>query len=186
MRSLRLEILIAGRGGQGILLIGRILGKAIAKYTNYYILASESYSAEVRGGDSRVDLIIADTYDEADFIKVRSADIALFMHQSQLEAYLRLVKENATIFIDQTNIIDHSVMREISSSKVYLRPYTEIAERVFGTGRIANIIALGHMIKTTRIVDPEAVERVIIEEVPREWLELDRRAFRYSVEKLDS
>jgi len=42
---------------------------------------------------------------------------------------------------------------------------------------------LGHLIKKTRIVDPEAVERVIREEMPSKWHDINIRSFRYMLEK---
>ncbi|MEM0043260.1 MAG: 2-oxoacid:acceptor oxidoreductase family protein [Sulfolobales archaeon] len=176
---------MAGRGGQGVLVLGRILGKAISRYTSYYVLGSESYAAEVRGGDSRADLIISDSYEEADFIKVRAADIALFMHQQQLEAYLNLVRDGGVILVDYSNIIDPGVLNRLDRFRVQAKPYTEIAERLFNTSRVANMIALGHIVKILKIIDPEHVEKIIADETPKEWREINIRAFRRSIIDLD-
>lgn len=176
---MRLEILIAGRGGQGILLLGHILGRAIARHTNLHILGSEVYAAETRGGDSRVDLIVADREEEADFIKVMSANIALFMHQLQLDAYKDLVGDDAVVFLDKSNV--GSVPQR--NWRVYMEPYTDIAEKEVGSGRVANMVALGHMVKVTSIISPEAVEEVIRETVSREWVDINIRAFRYFLQR---
>ena len=172
---MRIEILIAGRGGQGILLLGHILGAAIAKYTNLHVLGSEIYAAETRGGDSRVDLIVADREEEADFIKVMGADVALFMHQLQLDAYESLVRDGALVFIDRSNVT--SIPRR--NWRVFIEPYTDIAEKEVGSARVANVVALGHLVKSTSIVSPEVVEKVIAEVVPKEWVDLNIKAFRY-------
>ncbi len=172
---MRLEILIAGRGGQGILLLGHVLGKAIAEHTDLHVLGSETYAAETRGGDSRVDLVVADREEEADFIKVVRADIALFMHQLQLDAYKDLVGDGAVVFLDKSNVTE--IPRR--SWRIYAEPYTDIAEREIGTSRVANMVALGHLVGVTSIVPPEAVESVIRETVAREWVDLNIRAFRY-------
>jgi 2-oxoglutarate ferredoxin oxidoreductase subunit gamma len=172
---LRIEVLIAGRGGQGILLLGHILGRAVAKYTNLYILGSEIYAAETRGGDSRVDLVIADREEEADFIKVMGADIAIVMHQLQLDAYSHLIKDGAVVFLDKSNVT--SVPQR--KWRVFLEPYTDIAEREFGTPRVANMVALGHLVRQTSLVPPEGVEEVIRETVPKDWVDVNIRAFRY-------
>ncbi|MCX8185018.1 MAG: 2-oxoacid:acceptor oxidoreductase family protein [Sulfolobales archaeon] len=172
---MRVEVLIAGRGGQGILLLGHILGAAIAKYTDLHVLGSEIYAAETRGGDSRVDLVVADREEEADFIKVAKADIALFMHQLQLDAYRDLVRDGATVFLDKSNITNIPQR----NWRIYLEPYTDIAEREIGSSRVANIVALGHLVKITSIVTPEAIEKVIEEIVSREWIDLNIKAFRY-------
>lgn len=176
---MRTEILIAGRGGQGILLLGHILGRAIAKHTNLYILGSEVYAAETRGGDSRVDLVVADKEEEADYIKVMKADIAIFMHQLQLDAYKDLVREGATVFIDRSNATNIPQ----KGWNVYLEPYTDIAEKEVGNIRVANMVALGHLVKVTSIVPPEAVEDTIREVVAKEWVDINIKAFRYYLSK---
>ncbi|MEM1651590.1 MAG: 2-oxoacid:acceptor oxidoreductase family protein [Sulfolobales archaeon] len=176
---MRLEILIAGRGGQGILLLGHILGRAIAKYTNLHILGSEIYAAETRGGDSRVDLVVADREEDADFIKVMRADIALFMHQLQLDAYKDLVRDGAVVFLDKSNV--SSVPQR--NWRIYLEPYTDIAEKEIGTSRVANLVALGHIVKVTSIVPPGAIEDVIKEVVSKEWVDINIKAFRYFTQR---
>ncbi|MGC9148310.1 MAG: 2-oxoacid:acceptor oxidoreductase family protein [Sulfolobales archaeon] len=180
---MRIEILIAGRGGQGILLMGRVLGKALSRYTNYYVIGSESYAAEVRGGDSRVDLIVSDREEEADFIRVYRANIAIFMHQTQLEVYREFVDKNATVFIDKTNLFDQSLVP--SSWRSYIEPYTYIAEKILGLSRVANMIALGHMILETRIIDIDKVEEILIGEFrdDKDLLEKNIRALRYYSQK---
>lgn len=172
---MRHEILIAGRGGQGVLLIGRILGVAAAKYCGLYVTSSESYVAETRGGDSRVDIIVADSEDELDFIKVRNADIALFLHHEQLLKFSSLVASGAKVFTDETYV------RELPAGVnwvVYRAPYTRVAEDRLGTPRVANIVALGHLVGITRLVPEEAVEKSIDELVAGEWRDVNKKAFK--------
>jgi 2-oxoglutarate ferredoxin oxidoreductase subunit gamma len=173
--ELRVEILIAGRGGQGILLAGHIIGKSIATYTNLYVLGSETYGAETRGGDTRTDLIVADEEEEADFVKVMEADIALVMNQTQLNSYGSLIKDGALVFLDKSNV--YSIPQR--SWRVFLEPYTDIAEKEYGTTRVANMVALGHLVKQTSLISAEAVEKVIRETVSKDWVDVNIRAFRH-------
>ncbi|MGC8665254.1 MAG: 2-oxoacid:acceptor oxidoreductase family protein, partial [Conexivisphaera sp.] len=87
------EIVIAGRGGQGILLAGYILGKALVD-EGYYVVNSEEYSAETRGGDSKAELIVAKD-EEPDLMTVQRADIAAFMYTDQMSKYYKLVGKSA-------------------------------------------------------------------------------------------
>lgn len=172
---MRYELLIAGRGGQGILLIGRVLGVAASKYSNLYVTCSESYVAETRGGDSRADLIISNNEEELDFIKVRKADIAIFMHQAQLVKFSSLVKSNGTVYVDETYV---SELPSNVGWRVLRASYTKLAEREIGNIRVANMVVLGHLIGTTKLINPEAVEMAIDEVVGEEWSELNKKAFR--------
>lgn len=175
---MKYEILIAGRGGQGILIIGRVLGIAVSKYSNLYVTCSESYVAETRGGDSRADIIISDKEEELDFIKVRRANIALFLHPAQLPKFANLLSSDTTLYIDETYLSG-----ELSRAypKTYKVPYSKLASDVLGNIRVANMVALGHLIATSKILRPEAVEKAIEEAIDSRWVEINKKAFRFGL-----
>lgn len=177
---MRHEILVVGRGGQGILLLGRVLGTAIAKYTGLYATATESYGAETRGTESRVEMIVSDSPDEIDYTRARSPTILLFMYPYGLDKYLGAASESAAIFLNADLISEEheAKVRGKSSWRVYRGSYNEVAEREAGTVRAANMVALGHLVAKTNIVEPEHVERAIGEFVAGDWLEKNIRAFR--------
>ena len=58
--SFRYEIRLSGAGGQGLILIGKILAEAAAIYDNKNATQSQSYGPEARGGASRSEVIISD------------------------------------------------------------------------------------------------------------------------------
>jgi len=171
---LRHEILIIGRGGQGILLMGRVIGLAAAKYAGLNVAATEVYGSETRGTESRADLIITDE-DEIDYIKVRKPTVFVVMYPLNVEKYLGVVGEDTIVFLNSTYV---SEIPGLTAKQVYRAPYTIVAEREAGTPRVANIVALGHIVARTRIVKPEYVERAIEESVPPQWLEVNLKAFR--------
>ena len=51
--SFRYEIRLSGAGGQGLILIGKILAEAAAIYDEKNATQSQSYGPEARGGASR-------------------------------------------------------------------------------------------------------------------------------------
>lgn len=172
------EILIIGRGGQGVLLLGRILGVAAAKYAGLLATGSETYASETRGGESRVDLIIADSTEGIDFIKVVKASVALFMFPYNLSKYVKMLRDNAYVFLNSTYV------KEFPSAgqKVFSTPYDEIAERVAGTPRVSNIVALGHMISKAGIIDVRHVENALKEIVSEKWIDVNIKALRAGLE----
>ncbi|MCD6323668.1 MAG: 2-oxoacid:acceptor oxidoreductase family protein [Desulfurococcales archaeon] len=171
---MRKEFLASGRGGQGILLLGHVLGLAVAKYTELYVTGTESYDSETRGGDSKIDLIIADRPDELDYFKVRRAGIALFMYPDQMLKYKHLVRPDATVFLDTTFCTEPAV----ETWEVVKAPYTDIAEKELGAHVVANMVALGHVIKRTGLIPPDAVVSSIQEVVRRRWVSIDIKAFK--------
>lgn len=168
------EILVIGRGGQGILLFGRILGTAIAKYAGLNIATTESYGSETRGTESRVEMIVSDEKTEIDYIRVRKATIFLVMYPLNLEKYYDLIDNDTIVFLNSTYIDKLPV----KTGKVYKAPYTEIAEKETGTIRTANLVAMGHLVSKTGIVRAEDVEKAINELVRKDWVEKNIKAFR--------
>ena len=60
----RCEIKLAGFGGQGIALMGNIIGKAAQLFTDNNAVFTQSYGPESRGGASSSDVVIdKDTID---------------------------------------------------------------------------------------------------------------------------
>ncbi len=55
----RTEIRITGLGGQGVVLAGKILGRA-AVYDEKHVVQTQSYGAEARGSAAKSEVIIAD------------------------------------------------------------------------------------------------------------------------------
>ncbi len=53
------EIRLAGFGGQGIVLLGNIIGKAASIYNKQYAALTQSYGPESRGGSCRAEVIIS-------------------------------------------------------------------------------------------------------------------------------
>lgn len=182
---MRREILIFGRGGQGILLMGHVIGVAAAKHSGLYVTSTESYSSEMRGGESRSDLIIADKEEELDYIKVRNATDVIAMYPPRLGLYEHLVGEGALVQFDTSFNVPRDILRP-SWVKVGA-PYTRIAEDELGTPRVANMVALGHFVRLTEFLRLEAVEAAIEEVVRKRWIGINKEALRkgYSLGGVD-
>jgi len=170
---MRKEILIAGIGGQGVLVAGHILGLAAAKYMNYYVSQSEEYSAETRGGESRADVVIATSDEELDYPKVRKADIVIILHSYALNLYKKYIKEDAIVLIDEI-LVSKDLLQE--RWRVYAIPLTKLAEEHFETRRVANMIALGALASITNIVTLDALKNAVKEIMSKKYIELNIKA----------
>ncbi len=164
------EIVIAGRGGQGILLAGYILGKALVD-AGYYVVNSEEYSAETRGGDSKSELVVTKG-EEPDIIKVRKADLAIFMYTDQMKKYSKLVGDSATVFLDSTFIES----KPEGWSNVIMVPFTEIAEHEVGNIRTANMVILGMFASKVGMVSLDLLEKSMSSVTRPTWIEVNKKA----------
>ena len=80
----RMQVRFGGFGGQGIVLAGRLLGKAASLYDGKEAVFTQAYGPEARGGASRADVIIAD--EPVDYPYVTQPDVLAVLFQ---EAYIK-------------------------------------------------------------------------------------------------
>jgi 2-oxoglutarate ferredoxin oxidoreductase subunit gamma len=166
------EILIIGRGGQGVLLLGRILGLAASKYANLYAVVTESYASETRGGESRSDVIIASTMEEAPYVKVIKPDLAIFMYSYGVVAYRSMFDSNTIIVVDE-EYVEPSLFKGL---KVISAKYSEISEKTLGTRRVANMVILGRVLRELKVLSLDHIRRALEEIIPSNWLHLNLKA----------
>lgn len=142
------EMISAGFGGQGVLLLGQLLaysGLAEGKEVSWL----PSYGPEMRGGTANCSVIVSD--EEIGAPVVVEADAVVAMNRPSLEKFEKNVKPGGKLFINSSLI---KVKAKRSDIDVYYVPATEIADEV-GSTRVANIVMLGAYLKATGIVDPE-------------------------------
>jgi 2-oxoglutarate ferredoxin oxidoreductase subunit gamma len=167
----RIEIIMGGSGGQGVVLAGQILGRAIA-YEGKNVLQTQSYGAEARGSLARSEVIISDN--KIGFPAVRKCDVLVAMNQESLSAYLRHLKDDGLLIVDGTNV------QEIpeTKAKVCKIPITETCRKMFGEATYANMVMLGVLTKLTKLVKGENVEKAIEEVVPAKTVSANLKAFK--------
>lgn len=166
----RIEIIIGGSGGQGVVLAGQILGKAVA-YEGRKVLQTQSYGAEARGSLARSEVIISEN--PIGFPAVRKCDILVAMNQESLNANLHYLKDDGLLIVDSTNV------QEIpeTKAKIYKVPITETCKKMFGEATYANMMMLGVLTKLTKLVSDETMKKVIEEVVPAKTLSANLKAF---------
>ena len=168
--SKRVEVRISGLGGQGVVLAGQILGRAAA-HDGKYVVQTQSYGAEARGSAARSEVIISN--EKIGYPKVRNCDILVAMSQSALDNYLRNLKENGILLVDEDTV---KKMPPVKASVLGV-PATRISESEFKSKIFANVVMLGALTKKVEVVSKEAMERAIIESVSDETKKENIKAF---------
>ena len=174
--SFRYEIRLSGAGGQGLILIGKILAEAAAIYDGKNATQSQSYGPEARGGASRSEVIISDG--DIDYPKATNIDLLLAMTQEAVDKYSYDVKSGGIIITDSSYVRNEPV----GDFKVYSYPITQIAEDKIGRKIVANIIALGAIERLSQIVSPESIINAIRARVPKGTEDTNIAAFKYGQE----
>lgn len=173
---MRYELLIAGMGGQGIVLSGIIIGAAASVHAGKNATHIQSYGPEARGGRVRSELVISD--EEIDYPRVRRPDLVVVMSQAAYNAYADRVKRGGALIYDPDLIRE---TREFKDVKVYAVPATRMAEKL-GRRIVANIVMIGALTAISGILDVDAVKKAILERVPKGTEELNLKAFRMGYE----
>ncbi|MHA1452474.1 MAG: 2-oxoacid:acceptor oxidoreductase family protein, partial [Promethearchaeota archaeon] len=121
----RIEIRFAGFGGQGIALMGKLIGQTVSLCEEgKTAIMTQSYGPESRGGASSTDLVI-DT-GEIDFPKASQYDYFVVMSEEAYWKYGPNMKDGAIMFVEENLVVldDHAKR----ASKVYKIPATKLAE----------------------------------------------------------
>ena len=169
--SLHYEIRLSGAGGQGLILIGKILAEAAAIYDGKNATQSQSYGPEARGGASRSEVIISD--EDIDYPKATNIDLLLAMTQEAADKYASDVKEGGAVIVDSGFV--HKLPK--GNFKVYNYPITQTAKSVIGKKLVANIVALGIIEQISKIISEKAMISAIRARVPKGTEEMNIKAF---------
>jgi 2-oxoglutarate ferredoxin oxidoreductase subunit gamma len=130
------KIRCAGFGGQGIVLMGRLIAYSAmvdGKHTTFF----PQYGAAMRGGTANCSVIVSDG--EIAAPTVDEPDVVLIMNGPSLDKFEDTVKPGGWIFYN-SSLIEREVKRDdVNVVKV---PANELAEET-GSARAANMIMLG-------------------------------------------
>jgi 2-oxoglutarate ferredoxin oxidoreductase subunit gamma len=147
----RYEVILAGSGGQGLVVSGIMLAEA-AILEGKNVVQTVSYGIATRGGFSMAEVII----DRAEIIfqQVQNADVVLALTEEAMEKFQALLTEGTAMFYDTT------LLKTRQGEHLYGQPFTDMASRMGHVG-MANIIALGYMAKMNGMVRMESLAEVI-------------------------
>ena len=171
----RTEIRITGLGGQGVVLMGEILGRA-AVYDGKHAVQTQSYGAEARGSAAKSEVIVSD--EKIGFPVVRRCDVLVAMSQTALEKNLKDLKQNGILIVDERMVKELPDAPTLAKFKVFKVPATETAETRFNSKIYANTVMLGFLTGITRVVSQTAVEEAIADSVSTKVKENNIRGFR--------
>ena len=144
MKIKRIEILLAGSGGQGIMLMGKLLAQA-GLMSRKNVTWMPSYGAEVRGGTAYSMTKISDQ-EIANPIITRP-DILVAMNEPSLVKYEERLKPKGLLVLNKSLIKSKSRRKDVS---IISMPMTEMASKL-GSARSANMVALGALLKRSKL-----------------------------------
>ena len=148
------ELLFSGIGGQGIMNLGEILCAAAIK-AGYNVTFSPVYGAEKRGGRTMCNIAIS-TGIECQVVS--EADVMLIMDEASLQDYQHLAGSQGVLILNaQVSTVPDCPCRNIKTV-----PFIEKAMEL-GNAKVANMIALGFVLKCLDFIPYASVEELVKE-----------------------
>lgn len=167
----RKEVRFTGFGGQGMVVMGYILGKAATVFEGKEATMTQSYGPEARGGASSTQVIISS--EKIFYPYVTLCDFLVCMSQEGYEKYRFKIKDNGILIIDEDLVTLES---DDKTKKIYSIPATRFAEEL-GRKVVANTVMLGFFSSFADFVSEEALRKAIATSVPKPTIDLNLRAF---------
>lgn len=150
------QLISAGFGGQGVLLLGQLIAYA-GMNEGKNVSWLPSYGPEMRGGTANCCVIVSD--EEIGAPVVTLGDGVITMNRPSLDKYEKNVALGGKLFIN-SSLIDKKAER--TDIEVFYVPANEIAAEL-GNERVANIVMLGAYLKKTGVVSPETCIKCLAE-----------------------
>ncbi|MCK9158963.1 MAG: indolepyruvate oxidoreductase subunit beta [Bacteroidaceae bacterium] len=143
------DIILSGVGGQGILSIATVIGKAALK-EGLYLKQAEVHGMSQRGGDVQSNLRLSDKPIASDLISIGKCDLIISLEPMEALRYLPYLSKDGWLvtsetplinipnYPDQTKLMDtidklpHKIVLDVDN----------VAKEV-GSTRVANIVLLG-------------------------------------------
>jgi 2-oxoglutarate ferredoxin oxidoreductase subunit gamma len=168
----RIEIRVAGFGGQGIGRAGYILGKAIALGEGREAVFTQEYGPESRGGASSSSVVASNEPIDEPFAE--HPDIWVVMVQAAFDKYVSRIEPGARLLVDADLVEPHDLPERV---EVLAIPCTRLAEAL-GAKIAANVVMLGFLVAVTEaVVSAESLRESIRTTLPPRTLEKNLEAF---------
>lgn len=148
------NFILAGFGGQGILLAGTILANAFmldGKNVTWY----PCYGAEMRGGTVNCEVVVSDT--EVSSVHKQDCDYALVLNQQSFDRFVKNVKSGGTIIANSTLVAESKPREDIY---YIFAPMGKLANDL-GTSKITNVISLGVLSSVVDFISKDALKHGI-------------------------
>lgn len=164
--AIYMDCIMAGFGGQGVILIGNLLAySAMDEGLNTTFMPV--YGPEMRGGTSNCTVVLSDEDIGSPIIRRPKSTIVL--NQPSLEKFQPRV-EDGGIQVVNTSLIDFDLAEKSRIKSVGIAA-NEIADKL-GNPKFLNMVALGAYIKGTGVLGIERVQEALHHVIPAHYSHL--------------
>ncbi len=153
------EVVFAGFGGQGVLLMGQLVTYA-GMMEGRNVTWMPSYGPEMRGGTANCGVVVSKEEIASPLVSEPTSVVA--MNRPSLEKFQGMVRQGGLI-IYNSSLVDVEPAR--NDVRVLAVPANEIANEL-GDVRVANMVALGAFLGATGVVSVDTVLQALKKVLP--------------------
>ncbi len=162
MKQSHYEARFAGVGGQGVILAGKILAYGMVNFEECQALQTPTYTAQVRGGPTKVDVVLDKKHIE--YPRTENIDFFLSLHQKSFDIYFKDLKDDAIVVIDPN--LTPNIPKNIPQ-QVFSVDLVEIAKKEMGKSLYAAVLAVGFFAGITKMIKEKIVQKSVIDNAPK-------------------
>lgn len=178
-----IDVIMAGFGGQGVLLIGNLLAYAGMK-EKLNVTYIPVYGVEMRGGTANCTVVLSE--DEIGSPIINTPKSLIVMNRPSLDKFQPKLADGG-IQIVNSSLVDPKLVEKGGRIRTVLVPANELADKV-GNARAVNTIMLGAYVAATGMVKLSTVEECLSAVMPAKIVPLNVTALRegaaYALEQL--
>ena len=163
-----------GVGGQGVLLAGEIFAAAKIK-TGGFGLKTATYTSQVRGGPTVVDITLDDDEIFYPYANDGEIDFMLSVAQKSYDLFKNGVSEGGTIIIEPNLVKPTDEDRK--KWKIHEIPIITIAKEEVGNVITQSVVALAIANKFMSAIDKETLREVMLSKVPAKVHAVNNKAY---------
>lgn len=168
---MNIRLVFSGSGGQGVITAAIILAEAAVIHSGKNATQTQAYGAAARGGATRTDIIISDN--KINYPGVIQPNVLVTLTQEAYNSFSGIIRPGGLLLSDPRFV---TTARKIDAKQLELPMYEQVMDKV-GKAIVYNICTLGALIGITQILEPEAILEVLEERIPKDFLEMNMRAF---------
>ncbi len=165
MQEREQKLIVAGFGGQGVLLVGRLLAYA-GMIEDKKVTWIPSYGPEMRGGTANCTVVLSDKEIGSPIAPV--PDSVIVMNQPSLDKFEPMLKETGLLIANSNMLTRKQTRKDLNIVEI---PVNGIASEL-GDERVANMVALGAYIEKTHIVKMESISKALKNMLPGRYQNL--------------
>ncbi len=173
---MKLNIMISGTGGQGIVAAGSFLSHALFA-AGYEVMFSRSYGAEARGGSCKAVIMVSD--EPINDLQFEESDVLMCLSYPAYVKYLPMARKGSLVLVDSQ--VYERAGSPRGDVKVVSVPARELALSL-GDQIVANMVLLGALARLSDVVSLQLLSEAVDSHMRESMREINQRALRLGYE----